>query len=170
MMPRTYEPIASTTLGSAAASVTFGSGGTLPQTYTDLILVTDVKSSHNSNVDGGCIRFNGDTGSNYSITRLAGSGTAATSDRQSSATTPIVRIAGNTASASTPVIYHIMSYSSSSVNKTALVTASESQTLITKGVLLWRSTAAITSLVVFPENGANFNSGSTFSLYGIKAA
>lgn len=169
-MPATYEPIASTTLGSAAASVTFGSGGTLPQTYTDLILVMEVKSSYNSTVDGGCIRFNGDTGSNYSITRLAGSGSSATSDRQSSATTPIVRIAGNTGSASTPVIYHIMSYSSSSVYKTGLVTSSESQSLITKGVLLWRSTSAITSILVFPENGPNFNSGSTFALYGIKAA
>ena len=169
-MAVTYEPIASTTLGSAASSVTFGSGGTLPQTYTDLILVMEVKSSYNSTVDGGCIRFYGDTGSNYSITRLAGSGSSATSDRQSSATTPIVRIAGNTGSASTPVIYHIMSYSSSSVYKTGLVTSSESQSLITKGVLLWCSTAAITSIVVFPENGPNFNSGSTFSLYGIKAA
>ena len=166
-MPATYEPIASATLGSTAASHTFSS---IPGTFTDLVIVAVVQSNRSGSVDGGCIQFNSDTGSNYSITRLAGSGTAASSDRQTSATSPIVRIAGDSASAATPVIYQIQSYASTSVFKTGLVTSSESLTLITKGVLLWRSTSAITSVTLFPEVGPNFKAGSTFSLFGIKAS
>ena len=40
-MPATYEPIATTTLGSAQATVTFSS---IPGTYTDLVLITNSRS------------------------------------------------------------------------------------------------------------------------------
>jgi hypothetical protein len=36
-------------------------------------------------------------------------------------------------------------------------------------VSLWRSTAAISSVLIVPETGS-FSTGSTFTLYGIKAA
>ena len=40
-MPATYEPIATTTLGSAATNITFSS---IPATYTDLRLVLVARS------------------------------------------------------------------------------------------------------------------------------
>lgn len=166
-MAATYEPIASTTLGSAAADITFSS---IPGTYTDLVLVIETQAVNGGTVAGGRIRFNGDTGSNYSITRLAGTGSLAYSDRVSNDTAAVVRISGNSVSAFTPVIYHIMNYSSASVYKTGLVTSSESLSLITKGVLLWRSTTAITSITIFSAAGVNLNTGTTAALYGIKAA
>ena len=67
-----------------------------------------------------------------------------------------------------------MNYNNTNVNKTSLVRAG-----LTGGsypgtealINLWRSTSAITSIVLKAGNGAvNFNSDSTFTLYGIKAA
>jgi hypothetical protein len=73
-MAITYEPIATTTLGSAAATVTFSS---ISGAYTDLIVVANLAQSAGSN----SLRFrlNGDTGSNYSATILRGYGSTANS-------------------------------------------------------------------------------------------
>ena len=62
-MAITYEPIATTTLGSATASVTFSSLGS----YTDIVLVCSVQSASSGDARIN-IRFNGDTASNYSGT------------------------------------------------------------------------------------------------------
>ena len=56
----TYEPIATTTLTSAVSSVSFGS---IPQTYTDLILVNYFATT-TVNEDA-YVQFNSDTASNY---------------------------------------------------------------------------------------------------------
>jgi hypothetical protein len=58
-MATTYEPIATTTLGTAAASITFSS---IPATYTDLRLVVMCKLLAHQLL---MFRFNSDTGSNY---------------------------------------------------------------------------------------------------------
>ena len=74
----TYESITSNTVtGSAAASVTLSS---IPGTYTDLILIVDGTTSSLEDIT---VQYNGDTGNNYSITYMSGSGTAAASGRQS---------------------------------------------------------------------------------------
>jgi hypothetical protein len=78
----TYTPIATQTLGSAAASVTFSS---IPQGYTDLILVCSPVSTTGSNTFM-WIRYNSDTGSNYSLTSMRGNGSTATSFRLSNQT------------------------------------------------------------------------------------
>jgi hypothetical protein len=76
----TYEAIATQTLGSAAASVTFSS---IPSTYTDLVLVCNFETSSNA-IAGVYIQFNGDTSTNYSSTNLIGNGSTAESSRQNS--------------------------------------------------------------------------------------
>jgi hypothetical protein len=154
----TYTLIASNTLGSAAADVTFSS---IPGTYTDLILVANIDATDYTSV---WLQFNSDTGSNYSRTILVGDGTSATSDRSSNATNTAIAVA-NTEWGT--MIFQIMDYSNSTTYKTALArSANNSQTRA--GVGLWRSTSAITSVKV-GISAANFNSGSTFRLYGIEA-
>jgi hypothetical protein len=99
----TYTPIATQTLGSAAASVTFSS---IPQGYTDLILVINYATS--ASTGNALLRFNSDTGSNYSETALIGNGTTATSDRESSVTTiPISWFGTNSTSDRVELIYNI---------------------------------------------------------------
>jgi hypothetical protein len=162
-MPATYEPIATTTLGSAAATITFS---TIPATYTDLRLVF-VGTSTTSGGLG--IRFNSN-GFNYSVTRLRGNGTAASSDRETSTTSLNV---GNISS-STPSLYtfDVFSYAGST-NKTVLSESNNDLNgsgWVYRTVGLWSNTAAITSVSVLEILGYQLAAGSTATLYGIKNA
>jgi hypothetical protein len=155
----TYTPIASQTLGSAAASVTFSS---IPQGYTDLVIVQSSQTSA-----GGYTRitFNSDTGSNYSNTQVYGSGTTAGTSRTSSLS--YMQTGYNTASVQVGHIYQIMNYSNSTTYKTALTRWNDTSDTVGASVGLWRSTSAINSITLTQGSG-NYNSGSTFSLYGIQ--
>lgn len=162
----TYEPIASQTLGSAAASVTFSS---IPQGYTDLVLVGSIKTGANTYQP--ILRFNGDSGSNYSSTVVAGDGSSASSNRHTNQNGiyanpgPGVGTAGNF----WPWIIQIQNYANANVNKTVLHRFNNSQSYVVAGVGLWRNTTAITSITLVAEAGSSdFQSGSTFSIYGIQ--
>jgi hypothetical protein len=168
-MPATYEPIATTTLGSATASVSFTS---ISGSYTDLVLIMSAFGS----VSGQDIRVqvNSDTASNYSLTRLVGY-TTAFSNRASNATywqiTNSVGI-GSSSSDPTADVIQFMNYSNTTTNKTILVRHNQPQSSLMETaaqVGLWRSTNAITS-ITFSLSSGNYSSGSTFTLYGIKAA
>jgi hypothetical protein len=167
-MPATYEPIASVTLSSSASSVTLGSGGTIPQTYTDLVLVhTPIPVTADDR--GISTQFNGDTGSNYSETELYGLGSSAGSQRLSSSTS--IRTSRAIGFLGTYVgITHFMSYANTNVFKTVLHTGANAGAGVTRTVGLWRSTSAITSITLTSGSPNSFATGSTFSLYGIKAA
>ena len=162
-MAVTYEPIATQTLGSGAASVSFSS---IPATYTDLILVIEGTSANDSN---GQIQFNGDTSSNYSMTMLYGNGSAAGSTRTTSATNFLGFMDGTGAGGRGNGITHIMNYSNTAIYKTSL-SRHQATSIMTRAVAgLWRSTAAINAIRIYTDN-SNFETGSTFTLYGIKAA
>ena len=77
----TYIPIATTTLSSTASSVTLSS---IPATYTDIVIVCNGQTS--TGTFDTKLQVNSDTGSNYSSTRLEGSGSAASSNRTTSQT------------------------------------------------------------------------------------
>jgi hypothetical protein len=168
-MPKTYEPIATQTLGSDTATVTFS---TIPQTYTDLVLVCLTRSTRAANAgDSMRIRFNSDTGTNYSTTVLQGSVDGAESTRFTSATSAYMRIPAATATANvfSPSIWNIMNYSNITTYKTTLQKGTSVTDQVELDVSLWRNTAAITTIDISTSNG-NLVSGSTFTLYGIKAA
>ena len=158
----TYEPIATQTLGSAAASVTFSS---ISGAYTDLKLVfTGVVSSGG---DAFYVRLNSDSGSNYSTTELKGNGTAASSARYSSVT--YMYALGNGLSANqTNVILDLNNYSNATTYKTGLFRYNDANGYAAATIGLWRSTSAINAVSIHSLGG--YATGSTFTLYGIAAA
>ena len=157
-----YEVISTQTLGSAAASVTFSS---IPQTYTDLVLIVNTKTSNNVNV---FMRFNGDTSSNYSDTRLVGDGSSASSGRLTNQTSFII-ISGDPSLNFSTYKVDIFNYTNATTFKTCL-TRSNSADRVAALVKLWRATPAAISTINIRVDTGTFNTGSTFTLYGIKAS
>jgi hypothetical protein len=158
----TYEAIATNTTTALAASVTFSS---IPQTYTDLVLVCEGVSASGDAYP--YLNFNGDTGANYSGTNLYGDGSTATSDRRSNSTRHDIVFWRSTGRNN--LIANVMNYSNSTTFKTTLSRGNNAEYSTHSTVMLWRNTNAITSLTVYAQY-VNFGVGSTFSLYGIKAA
>lgn len=172
-MPATYEPIATTTLGSAAASITFSS---IPSTYTDLRLVFTGKNATTGT--NWIMQVNGDTSGgsvNYSSIRLSGSGAAITSGRLTNTYRFIVGdvLLNNSDTTPSMTTVDVFSYANASINKTFLYNfygdTNGSGTVIST-VGLWRNTNAITTILFKNENGSNLAAGFTATIYGIKAA
>jgi hypothetical protein len=164
-MPITYEKIATTTLGSAASSVTFSS---ISGSYTDLVLVVSATWSGSSNSSFG-FRLNSDTGSNYSITQLYGDGSSAASGRSSNQTKAVIGQINPTEFGTT--IFQFQNYSNATTYKTTLSRSNVTGVITLAGVALWRNTAAITQIdLEYFDTAGTFDTGSTFTLYGIKSA
>jgi len=162
----TYNFIATQTLGSATSSVTFNN---IPQGYTDLVLVVQAKASASGGTYA-ALNFNSDTASNYSRTNLIGDGSSATSSRNSNETALYMATISLSTTNFTTIISSIMNYANTSTYKTVLNRIS-ADTVTQANVGLWRGTSAITSLSVNIGVGSvSYAAGSTFSLYGIKAA
>jgi hypothetical protein len=164
-MATTYEPIATTTLGSAATSITFSS---IAATYTDLRLVLTGKK----NTAAGSVinfRLNSDTSANYSWTYLSGDGTSATSSAAASFSFGYFGPALD-ATNMFLVTLDFFSYAGSTY-KTALATLSNDNNgtgIVSRVVNLYRSTSAISSIEL--RCGDSYAAGTTATLYGIKNA
>lgn len=161
-MAKTYEPIQTTTLSSAQATVTFSS---IPQTYTDLFIVFQGTSPASADfrirVGNGSL----DTGSNYSRTFMYGDGSSAGAGRDANTTywtSTSYTSVGN-------VLFNISNYSDTSTFKTMLNRYGGAGFLVYAGINLWRSTAIIDTISFF-HLVQTFSAGSSFTLYGIKEA
>ena len=156
--------IASQTLTSTQSTVTFSS---IPGTYTDLVLVINPISNTTSG-SYPYLRFNSDSGTNYSRSMVGGTGSAAQTDRSANSSEGYI-IYGNqvTTNAAFNAIVNIQSYSSANIYKTFLSrTNNTSDWGVEQLVGLWRSASAITSITLYCGSNS-FVSGSVFTLYGI---
>ena len=154
----TYTPIATTTLGSASATVTFSS---ISSAYTDLVMIIQATTAAGNAMT---YQLNGDsTTTNYSVTGVFGDGSSAGSYRSSNNTLSGASAAPNVA------ILNFQNYSNTTTYKTLLSRGNEINNDTRAVVSLWRNTAAVNQIVM-GINGGTYAAGSTFTLYGIAAA
>lgn len=169
-MATTCKLIAKNVLGSDTASVTFSS---IPGTYTDLLLVVSARTTRSLVTDSALIEFNGVSASG--TTRyLFGDGSSAQSASESNKMYG-AQANGDTATANTfgNSECYIPNYAGST-NKSSSVTGVNENNAATAYVFtfanLWSNTDAITQILLKPNVGPNFKSGSSFYLYGITKA
>lgn len=162
-MAKTYELIAVNTISSATANFTFSS---IPSTYTDLVLICNSQIAGYQNI---FLRPNSDSGSNYSRTYFYATGTAQGRGTVTTNANGLYVGSGEVSPNFQVSITHIMSYANTNVNKFSISRGNIPSDSVDFTSSMWNSTAAISSLYVYPS-GNTFATGSTFSLYGIKAA
>ena len=160
----TYTALANITLGSSASSVTFSS---IPATFRDLVLIC-VTANGGSGANNG-IRFNSDTGSNYTRLFMGVNGVGAFSSGNTTST----GFQYDNFAFSTPNlgrnnhILNIMDYSATDKHKTILARANREGDTLDALTGRWANTSAVTTLNVYVIGGGDFLTGSSFALYGI---
>lgn len=152
-----------TVSGTSTTSISFTG---IPATYTDLVLVFNGYT----NAQAGCfLRFNNDTTTNYSDTRLLGSGSSAASDRDTSVTGILAFVSTSTNDGINEII-QIQNYSNTTTFKTALLRWNNASSYVAALVGLWRKTPEAINRIDMTLSTSYFVAGSTFSLYGIASS
>lgn len=165
-----YTLISTQTLNSNVTTVTFSS---IPQTYTDLVLVTSARSTLAASVGSSTYMSLNGSSANFAHRRFYGNGSAAYAnvDGVSSAYSNDINGQGtNTYNFSNSKLT-FYNYTSANYKPYTIDTAVENSnstaayTMLTSGI--WSNTAAITSISFASEGSSSFQIGSTFSLYGV---
>ena len=168
-----YELIASSILGSSQSSIVFDVSS-FASTYKHLQIRYVARSTRAGNtLDGLAVRFNADTGTNYSGHFLRGNGSAVSSGAETSISKPqigIIPAADSTANVFGSGVADFLDPFSSTKHKTfRSLYGMTSQNFVALNSGLWRNTNAITSITIFQTEGSNnLLTGSRFSLYGIR--
>ena len=171
MPTATYEPIATTTLGGSSSSITFSS---IPVTFSDIRLVLTGTASANVTC---CLRINSNSGNIYSNVNIRAANTSIVVGAGASALNTFQFLGGNSSLSTVhPTMYTIdfIHYLGTNGPKSYIYTISADKNTNTtssveRAVGTVNTTSAVSSITIFP-NGANWNSGTTATLYGIKRA
>jgi hypothetical protein len=159
-MPDAQSLIGSVILTSSQNSIEFTN---LPSTYRDLILIITLRNCTTGAYPG--IRFNGDSGANYS--RIGIRGNASTTTAYSVSSESAAFCDGPTADE--VIRINVMDYTATDKFKTLLTRADSTTDNAGAVAGRWASTAAINRLTVTPTNSDTYGTGSTFTLYGVLA-
>jgi hypothetical protein len=153
----TYTPLATVTLGASASSVTFSS---IPATYRDIVVIFGGSNSSANNLQ---LRFNADSGSNYSFVYAEGNGSVTESGAFTSQTTSFI---GNIGTGQNAVVAQVMDYSATDKHKTTISRSNRPDANVQMSASRWANTAAITSIEVRVAGGT-IDTASVLSIYGI---
>lgn len=155
----TYVALGTVTLGASSASVVFSS---IPQGYRDLI----VTIAGSCNTTGSpSLRFNGDSGNNYSNTRLYDNNSTGLGQSFVAAYGSIGIMQNNQSS----VIANIMDYSVNDKHKVTVSNGGNINLTNRTEISRWANYSPITQVSVGFDGGATYNAGTVISLYGIGA-
>lgn len=161
-----YDSIATAVGTGSSGTITFSS---IPATYTHLQIRYIARGS-TDNVT--YVRFNSDTGSNYSDHMLYGGGTSASALNDVSNTRMGQLRHSDTTSIVGVGVVDILDYANTSKYKTMRALTGcdfngSGIVMLTSGN--WRNTNAITSITLNVDGG-NYTTDTVFALYGIKGA
>ena len=173
------EAIQTVYLEADATSVTFSS---IPSTYEHLQLRLTARSDYaGGTYDTIAVRLNGDSGSNYARHYMYGQQTTAGAGGDASiaqmrlGTMENDRVSDSANYGTT--LADVLDYA----NASKATTVRAVQGVLAGGYAsaafpvqflsgLWTSTAAVSTILLYPWNGSNFLRGSEFSLYGIASS
>jgi hypothetical protein len=156
----TYKPLATVTLGSSAASVTFSS---IPATYRDLVLVVAGTTTGSAGLR---MRLNNDSGTNYSYVNMYG---VASAGSETASSQNILFPGVVTLSSGQRFTYtaQVMDYYATDKHKTVLYRANENNAAaVSANASRWASTSAVTSIQL-SLSANSYDTGTTVNLYGI---
>jgi hypothetical protein len=172
-----YDALATVTLASSASTVTFAG---IPTGYKHLQIRAIARTDRNvSDGDFYSLRFNGDSGANYTAGhQLYGNGASSTSYFNGASSNQIyierIPALNSTASVFGGMVLDILDYQNSSKNKTtrALLGFDNNSSNPVGQIHLasgaWMSTSSITSMTFTSGTSSNFVANSQFVLYGVK--
>lgn len=167
-------------ISTTTASVTFGSLSTYASTYKHLQIRMTVRNDNANDYSECFFRFNSDSGANYSAHLLGGTGSSVYSGFFGSSSLNQIYTegvgVGNSAASNIfgVAVVDILDAFETTKNKTVRIAGGretgtgERRVTLTSGH--WRSTTALSSILIDQMFGSNFMPGSRFSLYGIKGA
>lgn len=167
-----YSSIATVNVpASGATTIAFTN---IPQQYKHLQIRALVRSNYaSSSNQNAYIQFNGDTAANYSYHELTGQGSTVGSSGSANVTGPrIVNYATTIGLANTfgVGIIDILDYTDTNKYKTYRSLNGNDQNGSGYVILFsgnWRSTSAISSIVIGDNGGGTFQQYSSFALYGV---
>jgi hypothetical protein len=167
-----YESIATINVGSGGSStITFSS---IPSTYQHLQIRLIGRVTNADTADNAWVRFNGDTGSNYSWHYLAGDGTSASASGAATQTRILAaRVsAANAASGNfAATVIDILDYANTGKNKTVRSLTGQDRNgagSINLNSGAWYNTAAVTSIDISNSSATDYVQYTQAALYGIK--
>jgi len=170
-MTNTFDKIQTVTVGSGgAANIEFTS---IPGTYTDLKIFGSTRSGSSSG-NQLALRFNSDTGSNYSRKLLYGDGSSVQSFSGTSETYArfaFTQSSTFTASVFNNFVIYIPNYATSLTKVAGAEGVTENNATQAEASLhgiTWNSSAAITIITLLDSGSTNFAQYSSATLYGIK--
>lgn len=173
-----YDSIATVTVGSGgSSSVSFTS---IPSTYKHLQLRISGQTNRGTfGTDFAVVRFNSDSGSNYSRHFIGSDGASALAGATTSTTFVTAATTGTSTGGTFGAnVIDILDYADTNKYKTIRNLSGNDLNGAVGGYYgelyylsgLWMSTSAITSITLTPNSGSAFTQHSIFALYGIKGA